>query len=198
MSRVAKILAGVIVIFVIVVYCATQSAQAYAVTLTEQQVKQIELIHRHSDMNDWVSGKSGLTPIGYQLFFPGRNVKEGLKLWKRMNPFQRLAYVERYGSLLARGSWVDARNRWIALGLKVEVPEISGEEINGRIENLGVQAVKNCIGAGIFHADFCLFGYGRIARFDEMRQAELWLKYYELYAGHGSGSQGQTMAGRLP
>lgn len=183
----AKVLAGIIVIFVIMVYFGTQGHAATG-TEADHRLVQVERIWKKFDPNLMLF-QGGLTPIGYEVFFPGRDVREGILQWQKMTPFERLAFLEQEGDPLSRGLWASQRNDELSSDFKGKYPEMTDEDIGEVIGSLGIEAVRNCLAARPpMHPDHCIFFLARIADAKEIRSAKRDVGWYLWYLSSRSKS----------
>lgn len=176
----AKILAVIIVVFGLMVYFVTESRGATG-TVVDHRLVQVERIWKKFDPNLMLF-QGGLTPIGYEVFFPGRDVREGMAQWQKMTPLARLAFLEQEGDPLSRGLWASQRNDELSADFKGKYPEMTDENIAEVIGSLGIEAVRNCLSAQPpMHPDHCIFFLARIASPGEIRSAQRDVGWYRWY-----------------
>lgn len=184
---IAKILAFIIVAFGLMVYFGTESRAATG-TEADHRLVQVERIWKKFDPNLMLF-QGGLTPIGYEVFFPGRDVREGILQWQKMTPFERLAFLEQEGDPLSRGLWASQRNDELSSDFKGKYPEMTDEDIGEVIGSLGIEAVRNCLAARPpMHPDHCIFFLARIADAKEIRSAKRDVGWYLWYLSSRSKS----------
>lgn len=184
---VAKVLAGIITVFIVMLYCVEQSRAATG-TVADHRLIKVERIWKKFDPNLMLY-QGGLTPIGYEVFFPGRDVREGMMQWQKMAPLARLAFLEQEGDPLSRGLWASQRNDELSSDFKGKYPEMTDENITEVIGNLGIEAVRNCLAAQPpMHPDHCIFFLARIADAKEIRSAQKDVGWYLWYLSSRSKS----------
>lgn len=162
-----------IVVFGLIALIMTYSGPSQGATGTsvDHRLAEVEQVVSKFHPDAMASEKEGLTALGYELFFPGRDIRSGLNVWRKLGPLQRLSYLERNASPFVRGVWAGGRNRELIEYIKGKSPESTPEEINQVIENLGVQAVQNCLESKTMHVDLCILMLGRIGSYEEINQA---------------------------
>lgn len=174
---IAKVLAGIIVVFILVVYFGTESRAATG-TVADHRLFQVQRIWEKFDPNRMLF-QGGLTDIGYEFFFPGRDVREGMMRWRRMAPFERLAFLEQEGDPLSRGLWASSRNDELTSDFRKKFPEFTEEDIGDVIDNLGIEAVRNCLASKPpMHPDHCILFLARIANPREIAAAQNQVGWY--------------------
>lgn len=180
MSRLGLVFMAIILGFIALV-AGSHSAHASTSTLADAQLEEAQRLQEWKlQLEDVVSGRDGLTLAGYALFFPDRDVARGLKEWRDMTLLQRRDLLD-HASSLARGLWAAERNRRLVADYQLAYPGITPMEIDRWIDRLGMQSIGNCMGAAVYHPDFCLLMLGRVATRDEIRHAEAILGYYIAY-----------------
>ncbi|MFZ1720441.1 MAG: hypothetical protein WAU28_03760 [Candidatus Moraniibacteriota bacterium] len=171
---------GIIIIAVAILWFISPSYAAGGTT-TDHRLIQVERIWKKFDPNSMLF-QGGLTAIGYEVFFPGRDVREGMVQWQKMTPLARLAFLEQEGDPLSRGLWASQRNDELSADFKGKYPEMTDENIAEVIGNLGIEAVRNCLSAQPpMHPDHCIFFLARIADAKEMQSAQRDVGWYRWY-----------------
>ncbi len=176
----AKVLAAIIVAFVLMVYFGTQSHAATGATLADPKQVEVGRILDQFDP-DVILAEDGLTPEGYEIFFPGRDVRNGRDAWKKMTPIARLAFLKKEGAALPRGLWVIWRSENLAHVVRRDNPDISDEGIQEMLGTLEDEAMPRCLASPLVHPDHCVIFFGNIAQPQEVSAAErqgglyLWL-----------------------
>ncbi len=179
-KKVGLWIVGAIVALATIIWFVTPSHAAGGTT-TDYRLIQVERIWKKFDPNLMLY-QGGLTPIGYEVFFPGRDVREGILQWQKMAPLARLAFLEQEGDPLSRGLWASQRNDELSSDFKGKYPEMTDENIAEVIGSLGIEAVRNCLSAQPpMHPDHCIFFLARIADAKEIRSAQRDVGWYRWY-----------------
>ncbi len=159
---------GVVVVFSLLVWIVTPSHAAMA---TDPRIAEVERIWKKFDPN-LILFEDGLTLVGYEIFFPGRDAVEGLLAWRKLSPFERLAFLKKEGALLPRGLWASQRNDELVRDIRRNNPDISNEGLNEIFGFLGTETVRACVASNSMHVDLCIFFLGDIANRAEILVAQ--------------------------
>lgn len=183
MNMIRKVLVAIggIIIFLIAIILLVTPSHGATGTTADHRLIQVERIWKKFDPNLMLS-RDGLTSAGYEVFFPGRDIAKGLYEWRRMTPLERLVFLQQEGDTLSRGLWASQRNDELSSDFKGKHPEMTDEDVGEVIENLGIEAVRNCLASKPpIHPDLCILFLARIASPREIRSAQHDVGWYLWY-----------------
>lgn len=160
------------------------SKPAFASMHADFSGAEIAHILERLDSKKMLSDTDGLTLLGYELFFPGGDVRKGLESWRKRGPMEKITYLQGEGNFLVRGLWADGRNKHFIAEAKRLNPDVSIEALSEALGNLGVRVVSNCVASKQLHEDICIFIFGRVANHEEIRQAQKRLEWHKWYVNH--------------
>lgn len=143
----------------------------------DPQLAEVERIWKKFHVS-LILSEEGLTSVGYEIFFPGRDTVRGLIEWRKLSPFERLAFLKKEGASLPRGLWANQRNAELVRDIRMHSPGISDEGLNEIIGVLGIETVRACVTSQSMHPDLCIFFLGDIANRAEISAAKSQLGRY--------------------
>lgn len=148
-----------------------------ATTPMDHRVAEIERAIAGMNSEDGFIDDNGLTLAGFEYFF-GTSTLLSLDDWRKLTPGEKEDLLAKRGGLVARSLWVIQRNADIAAGIRAENPKVSAFEISQAIDNLGSEAVANCIESRTLVDDFCILILANIASRKEMNEASIQIAEY--------------------